>query len=1114
MTEKVPGSHQQFVTPSLFLSSLLERRGYKKPTGQLLFSYQLSSDEYRTLRTVTKQAYPKTGISDSRHIHWAACFTLYCSEWYRREYQANDGWQWSPVWEELGYDLEPNQISNIVPMGLESYWRRPIRRFEGSGARTFLGSVFIEGGLPFQLIRQSDNRFGGFIRKVLRNYYLIDLLGIDIIELVQKNVVVLPSVFSETESIELIASLTRNLMRLSNLVDLNNSDLRPSKQLDNLIPNWRNEFPIPLDDATGRELLDNWLLHASSANKSIQKHSQLISCEHTIKPESLAVRTKLLLPESLQFELSQAEVSSTRLDLTIDEGTRKAAQLGSVFAKFENQRCIVKARAKRSTINRDNTARALYAVLSEGGVSLKRQEIRHSSLPLGEMPVGFYKKDDNLVYCGHASFSVKAKSIYLLTKITSEIEVLSGTLEERQRATLCENPLVWHEINGEVKVLDGQNHYRICANADQNTRGAVELSGMELPWETVPSRVYLGLPKFNLGDTEQPVTKMDLSDYLTDKPVHSLKRHEQYGIHQYCVKNNDGNVLLKKKLGVLPSDLKFTFKNSDSGTELRVSTGVPIFIDLIVEGAEHHAIKEEGYYIFRFTITEKPPSKLTLLICANLESDPIKVSLPFPASGIYGFNSCGEELSPYLTIPQLLGSEIRLYSDKDYLDTYTLSIALKPISHQSPRFETKIKVGESPVSVSLYSFKERIIELFSLCESNKHLDAEIEIEFRNQGNSKTYTVRRFVTELDFDTAHNIVSYGQTDAIDTFQEEPQAIRIAEPEQQAIALPHKKLGDIELDRYEFPAPVLKGDVWMIIPPRGQDLAFRPRVLDMNIQRKPHEIGSVSSLQTAVRSYHPTSNPDIIAQVISQMAEDIQHKSWGYLKNLWKETGYLPMSTFQVWRDLVKNKKALTMALFVFEMNETFLSSLDIEMPVFWEMIGFEDWSCAITEYKSWIGRFMPNEQVLLERIEELFSKLISCVPSFPEPLVHFLVHNHFKETLPTPVALHLVNKVWLQKLLQDHADERWPDLLNKEISYSATQISIDSMVQCQSYQRAVVFYPALAAAIAAGIISSEQFIQLNPNTIFELKKLRDFDRDWFSSTYCFFASHFNSNTSETA
>ena len=46
------------------------------------------------------------------------------------------------------------------------------------------------------------------------------------------------------------------------------------------------------------------------------------------------------------------------------------------------------------------------------------------------------------------------------------------------------------------------------------------------------------------------------------------------------------------------------------------------------------------------------------------------------------------------------------------------------------------------------------------------------------------------------------------------------------------------------------------------------------------------------------------------------------------------------------------------------------------------------------------------------------------------------------------------------------------------------------------------------------NDDSFVKSIFNTIFELKKLRNFDRDWFSSTYCFFASHFNSNTSETA
>lgn len=1024
------------VTPSDFISTLLKKRGFDSPSGQPLFSYQISHEEYLTLREVTKRFYPKTSLTASRHSLWAACFVLFCSEWYRREYQTTDGWQWYPIWQELGLQLDQNDLRQIVPMGLELFWKRPIRRFEISGTRTFLGSVFIEGGLPFQLIRQSDNKFGSLVWRVLKNYFRVELLGIELTELIKQNVTYLPSVFSESESIELIASVIRNLMRLANQVDLNNLEQKPSEQLDKLIPNWREHFPIPLDDETGRQLLNNWLEQASDASQSIKNVHTKLTCDHVIDIDTLKIKTKITFPKSLSFNIERSQVNSTRLELGLDEGVKKAAQLGSVYAQFEGRACKVSPRVKSIVVSRGNPHTPLYVELTESGICRDRQELPASAFPIGETPIGFEEINNRLTYCGQSSFSVKAKSIYVLVSATARLESLSGVVDLEKTLSYQGTLLHWYKVFGEVRVQDNGNRYRICTNSTYNSSGAFELSGQELQWDTKPTRVYKGLPKLMVPDADNQ-TSTNMFEFINDKPKHALKSHEKYGIHTFSLKNAEGDVLLRRKLGVLPDDLTLNFHSTAQGVELHIFTKTTIFVEVLVQGAQCEHSKQEYTHIYALRVGQKPPSTLRLFITANLGSDPIEITMPFPAAGVFGFDSKGDELGTSLTVPQLLGSKVLLYSAKDYSETFTLSLALKPIFRNSPRFESKIKVGNRPVSISLYSFKERVMELFALSALDDGIDAEVGIEIRNGVNAKKYTVKKYIAELEIDTKHNIVSFISSNGIDTFSEQPQAIRIAEPERHSEYLPAKKLGDIVLDRYELVPAMFKGDVWLIIPGEGNDLAFRPRLVNLNAEQEKYATRRIDTLQTAVRAYHPTSNPDVIGMVISDMADNITHSSWGYLRALWQETKHLPLSTFQVWHEIAKNERALTVALLVFEMNEEFIQKLDIELPIFWEMINIDSWKLAISQYRLFIGRFLPDPKIITSRLDELFLNLTSCVASFPAPLTRYLVHDEFETYLDETQAKFLVNHCWLQDLLRTHAESSWPDMLNTALLNAAKQ-----------------------------------------------------------------------------
>lgn len=1088
-----------FLTPAQWLAQFLSHRGLSSVTGDALFTYQMKQEEYQALKNVVLNFSPKTNISSLKHKDWAACFVLCCAEWYKRECNSQK-WEWYPAWQSLGFELSASQRADIIPLGLDNYWQRSIRSYE-SQRRNFLGSVFIEGGLPFQLISSKDNKFGDLIRKILRNYYKVDLIGLKLNDLIRGYLEYLPKVFSEYESIELIAKIVRNLMALADKVDTKNQDELPSAQLDQQIPNWRDQFPIPLDIKTGKGLLDNWLQGAFSANSSIKKYQSKLSCKHFFDLDCLTFSSEVSLPKSLNFNFKKADVNSSNLDLGLNEGAKQRANFGSVYAQFEHNCAVIKPRKKGIRFNRANIDRSLFIEISELGVSVEQLSIENSSIALGEAPIGFVFDDDEHKYIciGQASFTTKYKDIFVLVPAHYEVDEINGVAIKEKDIEVFGHQLSWYEISGDIRFYCSESRYRLRTNCSSNTSGMLAIVGDEILWETKPAQVYKGVPEIKPLNSLVNID-IGLTTLLDNKPVNTIREYEKFGQHIFSVKNKECDTLIRRKIAILPQDLKISFSCKNNVAEINVTTVQPLVASLSVPNAKINQTENGDTRSFIITPDCLPPAKISLFISANLNCDPIEIILPYPAEGIYGFDKDGNELNERLTIHQLLGSEIYLFSVQDYTEKFELVFDLKPITRNSPTISASISVADKPKILNLYSFKEKIIALLSLSDN---LDAEVSITIKSRNDSKNYTVRRFAFDIKFDPLDNLYSFEPGDFIDKTSHQPIAMRIAEPERSSVNLPRKKLGSIELDRFEPAKEMSKGGPWLIIPENDTDIDFRPTFYfedALNVDNA----SPISSLQSAVKAFHPQSNPMVIADMIEIMADDYHHTSWGYLRTLWDEYGYLPLSTFEVFKALAKNLKALTTALFRFEMNEKFIRRLDAEFPVLWELIPLSYWHNAKQNFISSLTKIGIPTDCVYQQVDSMFDRLSNALPSYPEEIINYLKTNNVTPHLPKAVL-----SIWLQELMRDRAESEWPTNPQIGIEKAISLLSnVEPMINYPNkWQAPVVMYPVIAAAIASNNLNFNDVFNTKVLTTFSLKQLRDFEPIWFSSIYSYFISYFS-------
>jgi hypothetical protein len=1080
------------ITPNQFLSDLLHNRGLSAVTAEPLFTYQMQLEEYQQLKQTVVAHVPKTTISITNHKYWAACFVLWCSEWYRREYQAKDGWSWSSIWIELDFELSAPDISDIVPLGIETYWHRPIRYY--TERRNFLGSVFIEGGLPFLLISSKDNKFGDLIRKVLSKYYQVDLLGIKVNDLINHHVDSLPKVFAEEESVQLISSILKKLMTLADKIDTTSKDL-PSVQLDKLMPNWRKQFPIPLDNDTGTGLLDNWLNKASHASKAIKKLQNKLSCKHYFDLTSGSFYSEITMPQKLNFNFKKKDVNSSCLELSLFEGAVRRVNFGSVYATFDSESTVITTRKKGGRFVRKNSNSQLYVDVTDAGISVEKTAIVDSSISVGDAPLGFILDDNQHLLVGQSSFTTKHPEIFILLPTEFEVDVINGKYLKIESLVIDNQTFNWLQISGDFRFIFGHSRYRICTNATTNTSGMLVLKGRELSWTSKPANVFLGLPTAKTHD-DSTDDMYGLTTFIDNEPLNSLQEYEYHGVHILSVKNNNNDTLIKRKIAVLPKDLDIKFACENKNAVITVSTSRPILANLVAENSEVRAEKVLTNRRFIIKPSGLPPSKVTLILNVNLECEPIEITLPYPASGIYGYSADGKFLEKELTINQLLGSEVYLYSNKDFAVKFNLEFSLLPQRSNTPSIKYTISVGDKPQVINLYSFKEKIVELLSLSES---LDAQVQINIVNSTYSQKYTVRRFASNIRIDRQNDLVSF---DSAPSFDDEliPLAMRMAEPERKPIKLLPKMLGSIDIGCFELASEMKKEGPWLIIPSPNADVDFRPTfyptdtVFDLSDKE-------IKSLQTAIKVYHPFNSPNVISTFIEKMATDFTHPSWDYFRCLWDQFAYLPLSTFEAWKALIKSPRGLTMILFKFEMNEEFINRLETELPVLWELIPLENWLYAKNAFESLFSKIDVEKTFVDELIANMLERFSTAVPSFPSGVIEILKGNSSIQNFPLNQAKTMINHIWLQDLLREQSDADWPTDLKYEIQQATNQLEeLNDLINIQqSWQSSVVFYPVVAAAISVGRLTFSDVFRSDSQTTFSLKRLRDFDSKWFSSIF---------------
>ncbi|ECU7755102.1 hypothetical protein BCS39_15580, partial [Salmonella enterica subsp. enterica serovar Worthington] len=543
-----------------WLAKFLTRRGLKQPDHRPLYEYHATSEEYDELKWLLRSIGVPDGYKSDKG--YAACFTLFCSEWYRRDYEREYGWAWEPIYKTIGISASSSEMGKIIPKGLDGYWGRPVR-FYDTERRNFLGSLFSEGGLPFRLLKESNSRFQSMFSLILNQYDQAKYSNISTFALVHAAVEKssLPVVFKEDTSVELISRMAEQLVSLVQIYDLSNHT-EPVKELERVHPKWRDSFPVPLDDDTGTSFLNGLLRTASTESKPRLQKNKTTLCQFLWSenhPE--AVQALISLPEELSFSID-IEPSTTRFELAIYEDGNEIASLGPAYATLSNSQAKIKVRKREIKFYRRNPTVSLFIVARAGGMFVGSNLLEGSEVAVGDVPLVFVSDKNEWLLQGQASCSVRGSHVLIVLPkdgcLASEHEDCDSGFSALGCRALT--------IKGRQDIIiEGDETYRIKTGRDQIIHAGFSFQGKRLNWTSYPDELFLGVP--GITQHSENLSTHHYKRFFNGTFIDNCDVQEKMGAQFISVRNENNETLLRKKIGILPNDFSLEIKNGQQANE-------------------------------------------------------------------------------------------------------------------------------------------------------------------------------------------------------------------------------------------------------------------------------------------------------------------------------------------------------------------------------------------------------------------------------------------------------------------------------------------------------------------------------------------------------------------
>jgi hypothetical protein len=544
--------------------------------GVPLYSYKMSALEFAELQQCLvsnlRLYLDRFDINDicAKSTEFPALFVLYASNWWQREYDGS-GMNWEPIFSSIGVDystLESNTRSQMIKRGF-AYWNLTLNYDIGN--LKFIGNIASQGGLPLKLIASDKSgNLNTLLKRTLKE--VINLAFPEkqsITSIIEAHQGELQKSYRQPLIYELLAEIINTFLHLKAEANLAGST-SPIEKLNQFNPNWRDSFPLPMDDQNAQGVLERFVQEGARIKAERQRF--VLKLDRSIKfiDDTFVIKSKVNLPDQAEQE------DAIKQALGIDSEFISRLMILEVKNETETAEVAIRRLAGQNKFRFDSTKHEFKNALSTHTATLKtdsgakKMELQNADALDEDSPWVFDAEEENefrLIKMGAGKF--KSARLYVV--------VHKSFIPDRKLTCLGvmhSNPeLTCYEVDADTNFNNSQDElFAIKPNIQDANNDTFVFKGDRL-WDVFqrPSIAFRGLPQLSkttqVTPTHQTYSPANaICKNFDSKPLSTVGT---FGPIHIAVKENDGQVWTSK-IAVLPMTAKFIVLPGQNANEGKI----------------------------------------------------------------------------------------------------------------------------------------------------------------------------------------------------------------------------------------------------------------------------------------------------------------------------------------------------------------------------------------------------------------------------------------------------------------------------------------------------------------------------------------------------------------
>ncbi|MFY7915096.1 MAG: STY4851/ECs_5259 family protein [Rubrivivax sp.] len=1054
-----------------WFQSFLERRELTRPDGRMLFSYRTTRGEYLELRALLADMLLALDGAPwtLRSRVECACFVLYAAEWWRREYEG-DSWRWTNILASIGpaYRLEVVERTSAVEVGLGAWGHRP----SGQGKK-YLGAIVAQGGLPLRLVARGGGVFGRLLTRAMRQAQLYGWDGQRLESFFHAYDHELVQHLRDEEIYRLLSSVVTTVLGLRRdhkLAGVSN----PVDVLERLQPDWRNFFPIVVEEDQSAEALLVGLVR-EAAREITRGAVYPVTATRTLQPAGDGSRYQLVtviqMPASVPLEALKSAIGveadkipqAFSLDLV---GTQRLP-LADARQLLGSSEPTVLLSGKSHVLRGENSFRELRFAVRSKGMELQTPVSFPGGDELDEaQPWIFVERDGAWVLAGVGGCRVAEDKCLVAVPQAEKLRPLdpNSTVVHWGELATMSMPRALYKVSGSVEAVVDSVVFLVRTHQTAGLSEQLLWRGQREVYPSTPFPVYRGVPRlYRLGDEGAPIPVHE-RQVVWMTAMRDPVRVENPRLHAGPIDawlTADGSRIRRFRMVLLPEQAVLRFKsgNDDRSGAVEFQRWGIASVD-VPPAAGSSVAFGDGVVRVNLSASGRPPAFLEFRLTWEGNPHALRLTLPFPATGARFTTSNGEELTHghSISAARMAGVRVQVLDrNPNQPQKYKLVAELESgsASHggHRPRFELPIAISaDGSGELRLLDIEASLLGL--LCQSDL-LDARLLLRVLAGANKLAeLSVTRYDVDLERQEAQAVLTASHYRTLST--EQLQGLKLcAVPMLQVDFLQQElvqvRSEEVPTGRWDLSALSASDSPWLVVSTDDSSLVVRPL-----LHRVPDAVAptftmcGLCPLAQAMSIDDLTERSRALETVVGVMAADYDHPSWRLVVHQYTALSHLPLSTLDYWRACARSPASgLAILLKLSHDMPRLALRMREELGVVWELIPAAAVSEALERlHRSWSVQLGVGQDVTVRVLtEQIFRQLAASAPVLSDVVELTLFTAGFGRTRRVDELFgevrsgtgSLAQHLWsgqdslLQRfLLRTHLDDEfWPGF---ELTYS--------------------------------------------------------------------------------